>query len=118
MATKKKKEKGVPVMYIVEFHPSESIPNTLALWDLLRQASQIRKEEFVRGVYDVYEGDRYVGRYYNFEENKNLKYIYKYFQDEKQQIFLMMQEIRIRFLEDLWLPNMYIIKRQQKKIEK
>ena len=35
-----------------------------------------------------------------------------------KRVIIDVKETRIRFLEDLWLPNMYIIKRQQKKIEK
>ena len=95
------------VIVIIEFHPSESIPDSYAMMNLLRQGNQLRKEQFVRGVYDIYEGDRYVGRYYNLDENKKLNYIYKYFPDEKQQRFLMEQEIRIRFFEDLWFPALY-----------
>lgn len=107
MAAKKKQENEVSVTLVVEFYPSESIPNTSVMMNLLQQGNQLRREEFVRGVYDIYEADRYVGRYYNLDENKNLKYIYKCFQDENQQKFLMMQEIRIRFLEDLFIPHIH-----------
>ncbi len=108
MSIKKDFQKeSLPIIIIIDFHPSDSVPDSHTMMNLLSQDNYLKSKEFVRGVYDIYEGNRYVGRYCDLSENKNLAYIYKCFPDENQQKFLMMQEIRIRLFEDLWFPHMY-----------
>ena len=99
MSIKKGLQKERLPIIIIDFHSSESIPDSFTMMNLLHKDNCLKSKEFVRGVYDIYEGDRYVGRYCDLSENKNLAYIYKCFPDENQQKLLMMQEIRIRLFD-------------------
>lgn len=75
------------------------------------------KREEVKGIYTVFNGDSYLGRIYYLAKNPIISGIHQIKDDNICRI-LRYQEIRIRLLEDIFMPGKYTDKYKSNSFKK
>ncbi len=89
----------------IVYDPEAADVDAAEVLEGIKSGKYVKLEE-VAGVYKVFDDQRYLGRIYYLSENPRMREIHE-IKDDNIRWILRHQEVRIRYLEDIFLPHKY-----------